>query len=385
MVEGWCAQRHGRRGCGGGRGNLSDPGRARRRRRVAAIHRARPLHRRHRPRHHPPLHLHHQQRRRRQGHQVRPRHRRQTRRSLHHGALRRLHGRLAGPLDSERSDLRIPEPRGKQLHRHPRPREAEEDSHQALRGLRRRHLPAPRLPRHRRLAAHARRDPRLPRQHRSEKARPENRRTSGTPGVHENLGDEMGRAAPNPHGQQHVPIQVRPPILQLARGQIRAERPHQSARAGAAHGHRRHLRQSRRELLQGRDRHAENDRERRAGFHGHAHPVRPVPQPSLRPLDHERLLQLRRLLRPDRSQDRRGPARNRRVQSRQRRREPSRRQPRHDPEISRRRQTVPGSRSRPPREPRQVAGLARESLLRPQPREHRLGAFLRHGHRERSR
>ena len=38
------------------------------------------------------------------------------------------------------------------------------------------------------------------------------------------------------------------------------------------------------------------DRERRPGLHGHAHPVRPVPQPSVRPLDDGRLLRLRRVL-----------------------------------------------------------------------------------------
>ena len=43
-------------------------------------------------------------------------------------------------------------------------------------------------------------------------------------------------------------------------------------------------------------RHAEGDRERRPGVHGHADPVRPVPQPPVRPLDDGRLLRLRRVL-----------------------------------------------------------------------------------------
>ena len=61
-------------------------------------------------------------------------------------------------------------------------------------------------------------------------------------------------------------------------------------------------------------RHAEGDRERRPGLHGHAHPVRPVPQPPVRPLDDGRLLRLRRVLRPDRPQGRRGLPRDDRLQ-----------------------------------------------------------------------
>ena len=49
---------------------------------------------------------------------------------------------------------------------------------------------------------------------------------------------------------------------------------------------------------------AEGDRERRPGVHGHAHPVRPVPQPPVRPLDDGRLLRLRRVLHADRPQGR---------------------------------------------------------------------------------
>ena len=56
------------------------------------------------------------------------------------------------------------------------------------------------------------------------------------------------------------------------------------------------------QLLPDHQRDAPPDRERRPGLHGHPGPVRPVPQPPLRPLDPERLLQLRGVLRPDRPQ-----------------------------------------------------------------------------------
>ena len=76
-------------------------------------------------------------------------------------------------------------------------------------------------------------------------------------------------------------------------------------------GHRRHVQEPGDELLPDRARHAEDGRERRPGLHGHPHPVRPVPQPSVRPLDDGRLLQLRRVLLPDRPQGRRGLPRDR--------------------------------------------------------------------------
>ena len=69
-------------------------------------------------------------------------------------------------------------------------------------------------------------------------------------------------------------------------------------------------------------RHAEAGREHRPGLHGHAHPVRPVPQPPVRPLDAERLLRLRRVLRAGRPQAGRGPARDDRLQPRRRRGQP---------------------------------------------------------------
>ena len=54
-------------------------------------------------------------------------------------------------------------------------------------------------------------------------------------------------------------------------------------------------------------------------FLRHSHAVRPVPQPSVRPLDDGRLLQLRRVLRPGRPQAGRRLSRGRRVRPRRRR------------------------------------------------------------------
>jgi Protein of unknown function (DUF1549) len=69
-----------------------------------------------------------------------------------------------------------------------------------------------------------------------------------------------------------------------------------------------HLGRSGGELLSGLDRHAEDRGEHRAGLHGHAHPVRAVPQSSVRPLDDERLLRFRELLLAGRAQAGRGSA-----------------------------------------------------------------------------
>ena len=81
------------------------------------------------------------------------------------------------------------------------------------------------------------------------------------------------------------------------------------------------------QLLPDHQRDAAADRERRPGLHGHPRPVRPVPQPPVRPLDAERLLQLRRVLRPDRPQAGRGLSRDDRLQLGRRRGEPPGRRP----------------------------------------------------------
>ena len=67
-------------------------------------------------------------------------------------------------------------------------------------------------------------------------------------------------------------------------------------------------------FYQSDDRDAAADRERRPGLHGHADPVRPVPQPPVRPLDAGRLLRLRRVLLADRPQAGRGLSRDDRLQ-----------------------------------------------------------------------
>ena len=98
--------------------------------------------------------------------------------------------------------------------------------------------------------------------------------------------------------------------------------------AEPAQRQRRHVQEPGHELLPDRARHAEDGRERGPGVHGHSHAVRPVPQPSVRPLDDGRLLQLCRLLRADRPQAGRGLSRDDRLQLRRRRSEPSGRRPR---------------------------------------------------------
>ncbi len=146
---------------------------------------------------------------------------------------------------------------------------------------------------------------RLRRRHQSEEARGAGRHPAAAQGVHRDVGDEVGGAAPD--AQQGTT--TRAPIYKNAllyynwlRGPHRQEHPDQRDRQGTACLPGRHLLQPRRELLPDRARDAQDHRERRPGLHGHAHPVRPVPQPSLRPLDDGRLLRLRGLLHPDRPQ-----------------------------------------------------------------------------------
>ena len=122
-------------------------------------------------------------------------------------------------------------------------------------------------------------------------------------------------------------------------------------------GQRRHVQEPGHQLLPERDGHPEDGRERRPGVHGHAHPVLPVPQPSVRPLDDGRLLRLRRLLLADRPQGDRRPARDDRLQQRRRRGDAPGRRPRDEAEVPRRRRARRGGQG-PPRGAGQVAGLA---------------------------
>ena len=69
-----------------------------------------------------------------------------TRRGVRHGPVRHLHRRGAVHHPPEGLEVRLAEPGGEQLHRRTRVRQAEETPHRPERGVRRRHLPPPRLP-----------------------------------------------------------------------------------------------------------------------------------------------------------------------------------------------------------------------------------------------
>ena len=143
---------------------------------------------------------------------------------------------------------------------------------------------------------------------------------------------------------------------------------------------RRHVFHARHELLPDRARNAQDGGERGPGVHGRPRAVRPVPQPSLRPLDDERLLQLRRLFQPDRPQGRRGLPRDDRLQFRRRRSLPSRHRPADGTQIPRRGYArLP--RQGPPCGASRLAHRAGQSLLRPERRQPDLGPFLRRGDR----
>ncbi len=143
---------------------------------------------------------------------------------------------------------------------------------------------------------------------------------------------------------------------------------------------RRHVQEPGDELLPDDQRPAPLVGERRGSLHGHAHPVRAVPQPPVRPLDAGRLLQLRRLLRADRPQAGRGLPRDDHLQLGQGRAGPLHRRPGHEAEVPRRRDARRG-RQGPPRRAGEVAGLQGQSLVRHQLRQPRLGPFPGRGHR----
>ena len=189
-------------------------------------------------------------------------------------------------------------------------------------------LPAARDDRHHRRAAHRGRISGLPRRQVARQAGEARRSPAGAQGVRRNLGHEVGRAADGPLGRRDADqLQVDLSLFQLAHRADRRQRAAGPDRAATAGRPRRHVLDAGDELLPDRARHAEDGRERGPGLHGHARAVRPVPQPSVRPLDDGRLLQLRRLLQPDRPQGRRRLSRDDRLQPRRRRGEPSRRRP----------------------------------------------------------
>jgi hypothetical protein len=152
----------------------------------------------------------------------------------------------------------------------------------------RRGLPAPRLHRHRRRAAHARTPRRLPR-------RP-------GPDKREKLVDELIsrkeftemwvmkwaellQIRTFNQGGNRVSYKAALGYYDWLRERIARQHSLQPDRARPALRPRRHLRQPRHQLLPDRTGRPETNRKRRPGLHGHTHPVRAVPQPSLRPLD----------------------------------------------------------------------------------------------------
>ena len=141
----------------------------------------------------------------------------------------------------------------------------------------------------------------------------------------------------------------------------------------------RHVQEPGDELLSDRDRHSEGVGERRPGLHGHAHPVRPVPQSSVRPLDAWTITTASRRSSP-RSAARGPTTRARLIVFNCGGGEVNAPGPRpvDAAEVPRRRGARRG-RQGPPRGAGQLAGLAGESVLRHQPRQHRLGPLLRPG------
>ena len=205
------------------------------------------------------------------------------------------------------------------------------------------------------------------------------RRAARAQGVLRALGQQVGR---DPPGQvvEHGQLQGDVPLLQLAGREALEEHADGPDGPGTARGQRRDVQEPLDQLLPVDERHPGDDRERRPGLHGHANPVRPVPQPPVRPLDAGRLLRLRGLLLADRPQAGRRSARDHHLQHRRRRGEPPGRQPPDGPQVPRR---EPPRRQRqgPPGRPGQVARLAREPLVRHLVRQPGLGPLLRLGDR----
>ncbi len=131
------------------------------------------------------------------------------------------------------------------------------------------------------------------------------------------------------------------------------------------------------ELLSDRTRYAQDGRKRGPAVHGHPHPMLPVPQPSVRPLDDERLLQLRGLLCSGGPQAGRRLSRDDHLQQRRRRSDASRGRASDGPQILGR----TGGRRGRQGSPRGLADWLTspgESLFRHQRGQPRVGALLRH-------
>ena len=153
------------------------------------------------------------------------------------------------------------------------------------------------------------------------------RRAARAQGVLRDLGQQVGRAAPGPRRPTTVSHKSMFLYYNWLVEQALQEHADGPDGPGAARRQRRHVQEPGDQLLPDDHRDPAADRERRPGLHGHADPVRPVPQPSVRPLDPGRLLRLRRVLRPDRPQAGRGLPRDDRLQLGRRRGEPPGRRP----------------------------------------------------------
>ena len=266
-----------------------------------------------------------------------------------------------------------------QLHRQARRRQAQEAADRPVGHLRRRDLPPPRLARHRRPAADRRGIQPLHGLDRPRQAGQAGRRAARAQGVLRDLGQQVGRAAPGPHRPQRTSATRRCSSIttgwsRSSRRTCRWTRWSRSCSGPAAARSRTRRPTSTRstnETLPLTENVAQV-------FMGMRDPVRPVPQPPVRPLDPGRLLQLRRVLLADRPQAGRGLPRDDRLQLGRRRGEPPRRRPGDAAQVPRRR----GPRRRrqgPPRRAGQVARLAPEPLVRHVVRQPRLGPL--HGRR----
>ena len=206
-----------------------------------------------------------------------------------------------------------------QLHRHARRRQAQEAADRPVGALRRRGLPPPRLPRHHRPAADRRGVRAVHGLDRPRQAGEAGRRAARPQGVLRDLGEQVGRAAPDQVVERRSATRRCSCTTTGSSSKIAKNMPMDEMvqeLLGASGGT---FKNPATNYYQDDDRDPAADRERRPGLHGHAHPVRPVPQPPVRPLDAERLLRLRRLLLADRPQAGRGLPRDDRLQLRRRR------------------------------------------------------------------
>ena len=192
------------------------------------------------------------------------------------------------------------------------------DADQSLAPGRGSRLPPPGLSRRDRPAPRPRRDARLPRRSRPREAEQAGRPPGRSPRVRRLLGPEVGRPAPQrgeDHGREG---RLAPPALAARRARPRRPARHPGPPARGRPGL--DLAESPRELLPDQPRADDRRGERRAGVPRHPHPVRPLPQPSVRRLDPGRLLRAVGLLLQHRPQGARQRPQGRPRQARDQRR-----------------------------------------------------------------